>query len=159
MLCYDESTWCAYQYATSAASVGRVRATKSTVNNSKSKGKKKPANCRLAAHFTVLVKSVSCTSSSVCPFLSVPNAQDSDLLVITILDENDNRPVFTRTSYTAEIKENSAAGIPLCCACLHSSLECVHGGLQLYHRALCLGTVTLSPPLPDFVYVQLLYSL
>ncbi|CAG04741.1 unnamed protein product [Tetraodon nigroviridis] len=36
--------------------------------------------------------------------------RDSDLLVITILDENDNRPVFTRTSYTAEIKENSAAG-------------------------------------------------
>lgn len=133
----------------------------STIQSQKNKKKKKtqPANCRLAAHFTVLVKSVSCTSSFVWPFLSVPNAQDSDLLVITILDENDNRPVFTRTSYTAEIKENSAAGIPLCCACLHSSLECVHGGLQLYHRALCLGTVTLSPPLPDFVYVQLLYSL
>ncbi|XP_028278698.1 cadherin-23 [Parambassis ranga] len=36
--------------------------------------------------------------------------RDSDLLVITILDENDNRPVFTRTSYRAEIIENSAAG-------------------------------------------------
>uniref|UniRef100_UPI003AAE43FE cadherin-23 isoform X1 n=1 Tax=Centroberyx gerrardi TaxID=166262 RepID=UPI003AAE43FE len=34
----------------------------------------------------------------------------SDLLVITILDENDNRPIFTRTSYRAEITENSAAG-------------------------------------------------
>lgn len=38
-----------------------------------------------------------------------PN-QDSDLLVITILDENDNRPIFTRTSYRAEITENTAAG-------------------------------------------------
>lgn len=36
--------------------------------------------------------------------------QDSDLLVITILDENDNRPIFTRTSYRAEVMENSAAG-------------------------------------------------
>ncbi|XP_049455634.1 cadherin-23 isoform X4 [Epinephelus fuscoguttatus] len=36
--------------------------------------------------------------------------RDSDLLVITILDENDNRPMFTRTSYRAEITENSAAG-------------------------------------------------
>ncbi|KAF3842337.1 hypothetical protein F7725_024288 [Dissostichus mawsoni] len=36
--------------------------------------------------------------------------RDSDLLVISILDENDNRPVFTRTSYRAEIIENSAAG-------------------------------------------------
>lgn len=41
---------------------------------------------------------------------SVPNLQDSDLLVITILDENDNRPVFTRASYRAEITENTAAG-------------------------------------------------
>ncbi|KAM4607873.1 cadherin-23 isoform 2-T2 [Polymixia lowei] len=36
--------------------------------------------------------------------------RDSDLLVIAILDENDNRPIFTRTSYRAEITENSAAG-------------------------------------------------
>lgn len=36
--------------------------------------------------------------------------QDSDLLVITILDENDQRPIFTRTSYRAEITENAAAG-------------------------------------------------
>ncbi|XP_067382257.1 cadherin-23 isoform X2 [Channa argus] len=36
--------------------------------------------------------------------------KDSDLLVITILDENDNRPIFTRASYRAEITENSAAG-------------------------------------------------
>ncbi|KAJ3610698.1 hypothetical protein NHX12_022790 [Muraenolepis orangiensis] len=36
--------------------------------------------------------------------------QDSDLLVITILDENDNRPIFSRSSYRAEIMENSAAG-------------------------------------------------
>ncbi|XP_061692923.1 cadherin-23 [Syngnathoides biaculeatus] len=36
--------------------------------------------------------------------------RDSDLLVITILDENDNRPVFTRNSYRAEITENAAAG-------------------------------------------------
>ncbi|XP_034041014.1 cadherin-23-like [Thalassophryne amazonica] len=36
--------------------------------------------------------------------------RDSDLLLVTILDENDNRPIFTRTSYRAEITENSAAG-------------------------------------------------
>lgn len=30
--------------------------------------------------------------------------------MITILDENDNRPVFTRTSYRAEVTENSEAG-------------------------------------------------
>uniref|UniRef100_A0A3Q3WPX5 Cadherin-23 n=1 Tax=Mola mola TaxID=94237 RepID=A0A3Q3WPX5_MOLML len=36
--------------------------------------------------------------------------RDSDLLVILILDENDNRPIFTRASYRAEITENSAAG-------------------------------------------------
>uniref|UniRef100_A0A8D3DQ62 Cadherin-23 n=1 Tax=Scophthalmus maximus TaxID=52904 RepID=A0A8D3DQ62_SCOMX len=36
--------------------------------------------------------------------------RDSDLLVITILDENDNRPIFTKTSYRGEITENSAAG-------------------------------------------------
>uniref|UniRef100_A0A673BQ12 Cadherin-23 n=1 Tax=Sphaeramia orbicularis TaxID=375764 RepID=A0A673BQ12_9TELE len=36
--------------------------------------------------------------------------RDSDHMVITILDENDNRPIFTRTSYRAEITENSAAG-------------------------------------------------
>ncbi|XP_037320872.2 cadherin-23 [Pungitius pungitius] len=35
--------------------------------------------------------------------------RDSDLLVITIMDENDNRPIFTRTSYRAEIIENSEA--------------------------------------------------
>ncbi|XP_056147700.1 cadherin-23 [Lampris incognitus] len=36
--------------------------------------------------------------------------RDSDFLVITILDENDNRPIFSRSSYRAEITENSAAG-------------------------------------------------
>lgn len=59
------------------------------------------------------------------PSLCVPNPQDSDLLVITILDENDNRPVFTRTSYRAEIMENSAAGNTQCYVCLHISLECL----------------------------------
>ncbi|XP_056465863.1 cadherin-23-like [Gadus chalcogrammus] len=39
--------------------------------------------------------------------------RDSDLLVITILDENDNRPVFSRSSYRAEVMENSAAGSTL----------------------------------------------
>uniref|UniRef100_A0A3Q1GPI1 Cadherin-related 23 n=1 Tax=Acanthochromis polyacanthus TaxID=80966 RepID=A0A3Q1GPI1_9TELE len=36
--------------------------------------------------------------------------RDSDILIITILDENDNKPVFTRSSYRAEITENAAAG-------------------------------------------------
>uniref|UniRef100_A0AAY4DS48 Cadherin-23 n=1 Tax=Denticeps clupeoides TaxID=299321 RepID=A0AAY4DS48_9TELE len=39
--------------------------------------------------------------------------RDSDLLVITILDENDNQPLFTRTSYRAEISENSLPGSPV----------------------------------------------
>ncbi|XP_062375049.1 cadherin-23 [Sardina pilchardus] len=36
--------------------------------------------------------------------------RDSDILVVRILDENDNRPLFTRPSYRAEIMENSLAG-------------------------------------------------
>uniref|UniRef100_A0AAV2JL38 Cadherin domain-containing protein n=1 Tax=Knipowitschia caucasica TaxID=637954 RepID=A0AAV2JL38_KNICA len=36
--------------------------------------------------------------------------RDLDTMVITILDENDNRPLFSRTSYRAEITENSAPG-------------------------------------------------
>ncbi|XP_070398263.1 cadherin-23 isoform X1 [Nothobranchius furzeri] len=36
--------------------------------------------------------------------------RDSDFLIITILDVNDNRPIFTKTSYRGEIMENSAAG-------------------------------------------------
>ncbi|KAM4636899.1 cadherin-23 [Discoglossus pictus] len=36
--------------------------------------------------------------------------RDFDLLIITILDENDNRPVFTQGSYQAEVMENSPAG-------------------------------------------------
>ncbi|XP_048863831.1 cadherin-23 isoform X2 [Brienomyrus brachyistius] len=39
--------------------------------------------------------------------------RDSDLLLISILDENDNRPVFSQTSYRAEIIENSPPGIML----------------------------------------------
>ncbi|KAG7258310.1 hypothetical protein CRUP_033254 [Coryphaenoides rupestris] len=35
---------------------------------------------------------------------------DSDLLVITVLDENDNRPIFSRSSYRGEIMENAPAG-------------------------------------------------
>ncbi|XP_030626789.1 cadherin-23 [Chanos chanos] len=36
--------------------------------------------------------------------------RDSDSLVITVLDENDNKPIFTQTSYRAEISENSPPG-------------------------------------------------
>ncbi|XP_073452804.1 cadherin-23 [Aquarana catesbeiana] len=36
--------------------------------------------------------------------------KDSDLLIVTISDENDNRPVFSQGSYQAEIMENSPAG-------------------------------------------------
>ncbi|XP_053548000.1 cadherin-23 [Bombina bombina] len=36
--------------------------------------------------------------------------RDFDLLVVTISDENDNRPVFTQGSYEAEVMENSPAG-------------------------------------------------
>ncbi|XP_051779861.1 cadherin-23 isoform X1 [Erpetoichthys calabaricus] len=36
--------------------------------------------------------------------------RDSDVLVISILDENDNRPIFTQSSYQAEIPENSLSG-------------------------------------------------
>ncbi|XP_074928714.1 cadherin-23 isoform X1 [Chelonoidis abingdonii] len=36
--------------------------------------------------------------------------RDFDLLVISIADENDNRPLFTQSSYEAEVMENSPAG-------------------------------------------------
>ncbi|XP_077053022.1 cadherin-23 isoform X1 [Siphateles boraxobius] len=36
--------------------------------------------------------------------------RDSDLLVVTLLDVNDNRPIFTQTSYRGEISENSLTG-------------------------------------------------
>ncbi|KAL2082877.1 hypothetical protein ACEWY4_020650 [Coilia grayii] len=36
--------------------------------------------------------------------------RDSDTLVVRILDENDNRPLFNRASYRAEILENSFPG-------------------------------------------------
>uniref|UniRef100_A0AAR2J7Y9 Cadherin-23 n=1 Tax=Pygocentrus nattereri TaxID=42514 RepID=A0AAR2J7Y9_PYGNA len=36
--------------------------------------------------------------------------RDSDVLVVTILDVNDNRPIFTSTSYRGEISENSPTG-------------------------------------------------
>ncbi|KAM3835604.1 cadherin-23 [Vipera latastei] len=39
--------------------------------------------------------------------------RDFDLLVITVADENDNRPLFTQSSYQAEVLENSPPGAPL----------------------------------------------
>uniref|UniRef100_A0A4W3GSP8 Cadherin-23 n=1 Tax=Callorhinchus milii TaxID=7868 RepID=A0A4W3GSP8_CALMI len=36
--------------------------------------------------------------------------RDSDFLIISISDENDNRPIFTQNTYQAEILENSRAG-------------------------------------------------
>ncbi|KAH1168137.1 hypothetical protein KIL84_003620 [Mauremys mutica] len=39
--------------------------------------------------------------------------RDFDLLVISIADENDNRPLFTQSSYEAEVMENSPAGTPI----------------------------------------------
>ncbi|XP_043407773.1 cadherin-23 isoform X7 [Chelonia mydas] len=39
--------------------------------------------------------------------------RDFDLLVISIADENDNRPLFTQSSYQAEVMENSPAGTPI----------------------------------------------
>nr|XP_014343935.1 PREDICTED: cadherin-23 [Latimeria chalumnae] len=36
--------------------------------------------------------------------------RDSDLVIISISDENDNRPIFTQSAYQAEIMENSPAG-------------------------------------------------
>ncbi|XP_066549284.1 cadherin-23 [Amia ocellicauda] len=36
--------------------------------------------------------------------------RDSDVLVVTILDENDNRPIFTQQSYQGEVPENSPPG-------------------------------------------------
>ncbi|XP_062467633.1 cadherin-23 isoform X4 [Pezoporus occidentalis] len=36
--------------------------------------------------------------------------RDFDLLVISIADENDNRPLFTQSSYQAEVMENSSPG-------------------------------------------------
>ncbi|XP_070610011.1 cadherin-23 [Erythrolamprus reginae] len=39
--------------------------------------------------------------------------RDFDLLVITVADENDNHPLFTQSSYQAEVIENSPPGTPL----------------------------------------------
>ncbi|NXP32884.1 CAD23 protein, partial [Leiothrix lutea] len=39
--------------------------------------------------------------------------RDFDLLVISIADENDNRPLFTQSSYQAEVMENSPPGTPV----------------------------------------------
>ncbi|XP_051506956.1 cadherin-23-like isoform X2 [Myxocyprinus asiaticus] len=36
--------------------------------------------------------------------------RDSELLVVTVLDVNDNRPIFTQSSYRGEIIENSPTG-------------------------------------------------
>ncbi|KAM3912635.1 cadherin-23 [Leptodactylus fuscus] len=36
--------------------------------------------------------------------------RDFDLLIVTISDENDNRPIFSQGSYQAEVMENSPAG-------------------------------------------------
>ncbi|KFP39214.1 Cadherin-23, partial [Chlamydotis macqueenii] len=45
---------------------------------------------------------------------NIRNARrDFDLLVICIADENDNRPLFTQSSYQAEVMENSPAGTPV----------------------------------------------
>ncbi|KFQ25395.1 Cadherin-23, partial [Merops nubicus] len=42
---------------------------------------------------------------------NIRNARrDFDLLVISIADENDNRPLFTQSSYLAEVMENSPPG-------------------------------------------------
>uniref|UniRef100_A0A8C3GMR2 Cadherin-23 n=1 Tax=Cairina moschata TaxID=8855 RepID=A0A8C3GMR2_CAIMO len=45
---------------------------------------------------------------------NIRNARrDFDLLVISIADENDNHPLFTQSSYQAEVMENSPPGTPL----------------------------------------------
>ncbi|NXG28840.1 CAD23 protein, partial [Dromaius novaehollandiae] len=45
---------------------------------------------------------------------NIRNARrDFDLLVISIADENDNHPLFTQSSYQAEVMENSPPGTPI----------------------------------------------
>ncbi|NXT17396.1 CAD23 protein, partial [Syrrhaptes paradoxus] len=45
---------------------------------------------------------------------NIRNARrDFDLLIISIADENDNRPLFTQSSYLAEVLENSPPGTPV----------------------------------------------
>nr|XP_013012142.1 cadherin-23 isoform X3 [Cavia porcellus] len=39
--------------------------------------------------------------------------RDFDLLVVSLVDENDNHPLFTEGTYQAEVMENSPAGTPL----------------------------------------------
>ncbi|KAE8591215.1 hypothetical protein XENTR_v10018345 [Xenopus tropicalis] len=39
--------------------------------------------------------------------------RDFDVLIVTISDENDNRPLFTQGSYLAELTENSPEGTPI----------------------------------------------
>ncbi|NXE47806.1 CAD23 protein, partial [Casuarius casuarius] len=45
---------------------------------------------------------------------NIRNARrDFDLLVVSIADENDNHPLFTQSSYQAEVMENSPPGTPI----------------------------------------------
>ncbi|XP_044516180.1 cadherin-23 [Gracilinanus agilis] len=39
--------------------------------------------------------------------------RDFDLLVVSLEDENDNHPLFTQSTYQAEVMENSPAGTPI----------------------------------------------
>lgn len=44
------------------------------------------------------------------PILPLCLPQDFDLLLIFLADENDNHPLFTESTYQAEVMENSPAG-------------------------------------------------
>ncbi|KAG5266737.1 hypothetical protein AALO_G00235630 [Alosa alosa] len=58
--------------------------------------------------------------------------RDSDTLVVRILDENDNRPLFTQPSYRAEIMENSLAG---------STVSVLNGPVQALDKDIGINSV------------------
>ncbi|KAF0874469.1 CAD23 protein, partial [Crocuta crocuta] len=56
--------------------------------------------------------------------------RDFDLLLIFLADENDNHPLFTESSYQAEVMENSPAGTPL--TVLNGPILALDADLDIY---------------------------
>lgn len=70
--------------------------------------------------------------------------QDFDLLLIFLADENDNQPLFTESTYQAEVMENSPAG--RCWARLGTPAAARHHlGPRCLRTPLCLIRAPLRP--------------
>ncbi|XP_068114331.1 cadherin-23 isoform X3 [Hyperolius riggenbachi] len=73
--------------------------------------------------------------------------KDFDLLVVTISDENDNRPLFSQGSYQAEIMENSPAGAVMVKTPLNRELVATYDiGISVYDNATEVAGRSVSVP-------------